>query len=160
MTMRSIQRVLAVTGLLIVFATGTVNAAAPTALHGFGHRGPATILSNCNTGQVRLWEDASYGGSSLIVCYGDNISNLGNVVASAGCDGGILIYGDWHDCISSFKVTNADCHIKLQVFVDAGYGSAMPGPYSGTGNRIISSMGSYNDTMSSLQWTYLATCPM
>lgn len=135
------------------------NASAAAVRTAAGVASTTSAQGNCNNGWVTLWENGSYGGSSLKVCYGDNISNLANVSAPSGCDGGVFIYPDWHDCISSFKVVNASCHIRLNLYVDANYGSIMPSPYSGLGSRSISSMGGYGDHLSSLRWSYNTTCP-
>lgn len=139
---------------------GSVSAATGVSDIDMGRAGSAESTSAaCAGAHAIFYEDNGYEGSGLLVCFGENIRNLGTVRANTGCDGGWIVYEDWHDCISSFKVLNADCHHKLDVYVDTDYGVRMPGPYSGKGSRSIRNMHGYNDTMSSLKWTYLSQCP-
>lgn len=96
----------------------------------------------------------------LQVCFGTNYSNLHNLNAGdGGCDAGWIIRAELGDCFSSFRVYNANCHHKLDVYEHINHEGRMPPPYSRTGSREIDSMGSYNDTMSSLAWSYVAQCP-
>lgn len=117
-----------------------------------------TTDTGCNGPYVILYEHASYGGNSLLVCYPTAIPELRNVPAPQGCDGGWLIYAEWHDCISSFKVIGATCHYKFKPYQAANYGSLMPSPYTQFGSHNESTLGAYNDTMSSLNWEYRSPC--
>lgn len=121
---------------------------------------PTTSLS-CSGAYARFFEHNDLGGMYLEVCFGTNYRNLADVSAGeGGCDGGWIIRSELADCFSSFRVYNATCHHRLSVYSDSNYESAMPSPYSGRGSRTIRSMGSYNDKMSSLLWSYVSNCPL
>ncbi|CAN5476181.1 hypothetical protein BH20CHL6_BH20CHL6_01380 [soil metagenome] len=147
--------VLVGSSMMGVSPAAATGAQAPTA----GPEAPAAATASCSGAYAILYEDASYGGNSLRVCFGQNISDLRDQPTLNGCDGGIFIHPDWADCISSFKIINANCHHRFVPYVDIDYSQSFGSPYAGYGSRAFSTLGSYNDKMSSLRWTYVNTCP-
>jgi len=71
------------------------------------------------------------------------------------CDGQLFTSFDtWNDCASSFKV-GADCHHKVTLYQDASFGGAFLS-YTTAYNK--STLGAWNDVISSVKITYTSAC--
>ena len=141
-----------VTRLLIAVFAVTVLAWAP------GSGLTPSAAAACSDAKLTINDETSFGGTSWVICYPDNIANLANASSNPwGCHGGVFTYDTLNDCMSSVKVENANCHYRILLYINSNYSNRMT-DYSSWGNWTDNNMGSYNDSLSSLKWDYRASC--
>lgn len=112
--------------------------------------------ASCGQIQINVYEDTNQGGDWLPFCYPGSLSNLHTASDPDGCHGVGEFRFNWGDCVSSFRVINADCHFRVLLYANTGYSGLMQ--WTSWGNKTVSTMGGSNDALSSFRFEWREDC--
>lgn len=99
---------------------------------------------------VDVYESSGLGGSHLRVCAGVDYTNLHNVAISGTCEGFVVSFANWDNCISSYNAHNMTSTYQLCGYDHSGFGSPLRMRINVNGSANLA--GSSNDSISSLRW--------
>lgn len=116
-----------------------------------------TALAACdeNDPYVVFYENANYSGSTLVVCDGQNFSDLRNISPSDNeCTGaGGVSFGTWNNCISSARAYQWASATRLLCIYDSALYGPPPPLWNHNGNSDdYPSLDPDNDDASSIRW--------
>lgn len=115
---------------------------------------PVAAVNRCgDQPYVVFYEHSNYGGTSLLVCNGENTSDLNTKPTVSGeyCSGPVIADDDWNNCISSARAYNWTTSTRLLCV----YSSTLYGVFVWNHNADSddwATLGSANDTASSIKW--------
>ena len=123
-------------------------------LFGFWNPSNAAEVASCSQSSYTIWENVSYNGDGLHVCYPVNLPDLFNVthVQSGLCNAPVNVNDSWDNCINSaINYGGGSERHDICFFTARNYG--------GNGYRLHPGYGVqwstgnlFSDTISSIGW--------